>query len=107
MTARLSACSISRRRVAAPSRAVLRSSRGEDPVSPGFGHLVQRPEQIGGHIESPVVGHLKWPRQIDQGARSLNVNIGIRIQDAEHDTLGAQLFSHEHVARITSNSSAL
>jgi hypothetical protein len=45
-----------------------------------------------------MVGHLKGPRQIDQGARSLSVNIGCRIQDSEHDTLGAQLFRHEHVA---------
>ena len=45
-----------------------------------------------------MVGHLNGPRQIDQGARPLNINVGFRIQDSEDDTLAAQLFRHEHVA---------
>jgi hypothetical protein len=63
------------------------TARRQDPVRPSFHHLLQRPEKIGGHIEGPMIGHLNGPRQIDQCARPLNVDIRIRVQNSEYDAI--------------------
>ncbi len=75
----------------------LGAARGENALDPQTDNLFKRPKRISREIEGPMKSHPQRAGELNQEARSLQINGMIRLEETKDHAIGAESFGDQNI----------